>query len=727
MRAKKGAAKRIIGVLLVVVMTLALYHPINSVRAADFTAEVWTKGQATTLWDLKYNDPVSLEVRVNGADPESLTYQWKSQPAGSWGAWQDIEGATGRVYSIEHVTHSKMYMCTVSDGVNSVDTNFSVLYVSAPFSLSAKNGVSQLAVGLGERAVLEVCTDSQESLTYRWQLNNNTIEGATGNTYTTGEITSNCEYLVYATDNDGHSASVRFTIRVDNNLSARIKGADDNGIIRVKKGENCTLELLASATDMENLTYSWTQVVQQSGGMIDFFVIQGANGPSYTFNNVTEKISGHADVRDTYGNTVFTNFQILIDNELKASSDAEGNLSRVVEVERGKSVTLEPVVTALDTEGISYQWATGTYDEERQIIIWRDILGATEKSLTYTASGNAEIMCVVKDKYEGNATAIFSIRAVEPKPADNESDNVKAVQEEDIAEAIPDAGIGERETVTTAEGPIEIVKRAETKIEEVKAGENFEKEVSHTVKEVISDDSAKVSVEKVLEIDITTWFERIAGDTFEDDNHRTENITELAEGKKITISFKLDNYDEAVDYRVVRFHEEADGSITKTILNTKKLGDGWLSFESDRFSTFAVVSLATEMYRLYNPNSGEHFYTKEENERNTLIQIGWRDEGIGWTGPSTGKPVYRLYNRNAGDHHYTMDERERAVLIEIGWEDEGIGWYSANEEGGKPLYRLYNPNCTGAGAHHYTSDEHEKDVLIQAGWRDEDIAWYGYE
>ena len=60
-----------------------------------------------------------------------------------------------------------------------------------------------------------------------------------------------------------------------------------------------------------------------------------------------------------------------------------------------------------------------------------------------------------------------------------------------------------------------------------------------------------------------------------------------------------------------------------------------------------------DMYRLYNPNSGEHFYTADSNERDHLTGVGWVYEGIGWRAPvQSSVPVYRLYNSNAGDHHY---------------------------------------------------------------------------
>ena len=131
-----------------------------------------------------------------------------------------------------------------------------------------------------------------------------------------------------------------------------------------------------------------------------------------------------------------------------------------------------------------------------------------------------------------------------------------------------------------------------------------------------------------------------------------------------------------------------------------------------------------DMYRLYNPNSGEHFYTGNEEEKDGLVALGWNFEGIAWTAPAkSNTPVYRLYNPNAGDHHYTMSEAEKDWLVGLGWNDEGIGWYSVVTER-LPIYRLYNPNAT-TGTHHFTASEGERDYLISLGWRDEKIGWYG--
>lgn len=129
------------------------------------------------------------------------------------------------------------------------------------------------------------------------------------------------------------------------------------------------------------------------------------------------------------------------------------------------------------------------------------------------------------------------------------------------------------------------------------------------------------------------------------------------------------------------------------------------------------------IHRLYNPNSGEHFYTSDTKERDHLVNIGWRNEGIGWVAPKISMaPVYRLYNPNAGDHHYTLDANERNDLQKYGWRYEGISFYS-DEYHTVPLYRQYNPNAI-SGAHNFTTDKYENDYLISVGWRAEKIGWY---
>lgn len=166
----------------------------------------------------------------------------------------------------------------------------------------------------------------------------------------------------------------------------------------------------------------------------------------------------------------------------------------------------------------------------------------------------------------------------------------------------------------------------------------------------------------------------------------------------------------------------------KSLLTTAQVREKLKAYQTHLYDGTLEPKLPdgqTAMYRLYNPNSGEHFYTKSREERNSLIHVGWNYEGYGWIAPVKGTPVYRLYNPNAGDHHYTKNKAERDHLLKVGWKDEGTGWYS-NEDGKQktPLYRQYNPNAS-SGTHNYTTNKNENDQLVKAGWKSEGIGWYG--
>ena len=128
--------------------------------------------------------------------------------------------------------------------------------------------------------------------------------------------------------------------------------------------------------------------------------------------------------------------------------------------------------------------------------------------------------------------------------------------------------------------------------------------------------------------------------------------------------------------------------------------------------------------RLYNPNSGEHFFTIDTQEASHLASLGWRLELQEAVVPESSEhPVYRAYNPNNGDHHYTMNKAEIDHLVKVGWRAEGIAWYSADATTGKPVYRLYNPNAK-VGSHHLTPILSERDYLVSLGWHAEGVTYY---
>jgi hypothetical protein len=87
--------------------------------------------------------------------------------------------------------------------------------------------------------------------------------------------------------------------------------------------------------------------------------------------------------------------------------------------------------------------------------------------------------------------------------------------------------------------------------------------------------------------------------------------------------------------------------------------------------------------RLYNPGNGEHFYTANRQEGQRAIrQLGYTFEGVaGYVAaapdPASGLvPLYRLYNPSSGDHFYTTSRPEGFnARDQLGYQYEGMIGY----------------------------------------------------
>lgn len=147
----------------------------------------------------------------------------------------------------------------------------------------------------------------------------------------------------------------------------------------------------------------------------------------------------------------------------------------------------------------------------------------------------------------------------------------------------------------------------------------------------------------------------------------------------------------------------------------------------------AITGMRTingKIYRVHNPYNGDHLYTADENEKNTLVSGGYDDEGVIGKTPSDIVVVYRLYNIESGEHLYTADYNEATDLVKKsanlsdgtlhGWQSEGEPFlaYAPFTPGKEPVYRLYKPG----GFHHFTRDANEIAALTSdQGYRNEGV------
>jgi uncharacterized protein YkwD len=137
-------------------------------------------------------------------------------------------------------------------------------------------------------------------------------------------------------------------------------------------------------------------------------------------------------------------------------------------------------------------------------------------------------------------------------------------------------------------------------------------------------------------------------------------------------------------------------------------------------------------FRGYNPNADYHFYTTRNFEFSNAVNAGYLDEATGQSGFAvldrqvTGNtPVYRLYNLQTGRHYYTIFEGERDHLVNLvppppegqpdtrttGWRPEGVEgfMFGSAASGTDVVYKLYN---RVAGVHFYTIRKGERDFVL---------------
>ncbi|MDM8541064.1 hypothetical protein QUF90_08240 [Desulfococcaceae bacterium HSG9] len=155
----------------------------------------------------------------------------------------------------------------------------------------------------------------------------------------------------------------------------------------------------------------------------------------------------------------------------------------------------------------------------------------------------------------------------------------------------------------------------------------------------------------------------------------------------------------------------------------------------------SVASTRVPVYRFYSNQLLTHFFTKNTNEKDTLISTFsddvWRYEGVSWyvhqDSISGSAPLYRFYSDRLRRHFYTISTYEKDSIIanfpvEM-WRYEGVAWYAydTSQSGTLPVYRFYSDTLL---SHLYTMDENEKNHIIAnypvEMWRYEGVAYYAY-
>ena len=147
------------------------------------------------------------------------------------------------------------------------------------------------------------------------------------------------------------------------------------------------------------------------------------------------------------------------------------------------------------------------------------------------------------------------------------------------------------------------------------------------------------------------------------------------------------------------------------------------------FTTAHASAADANVYRLFNPTTGDHFYTINNDEKTTVSCTNpskYVPEGIGfnaYTNSAGNIPVYRMYNPKTIDHFFTVSLFEKNIALSSGYTDEGVKFYiPMNQSSGDvPVYRAFRPDT---GDHFYTTNPAEVQFAVQyMKYSDEGVAF----
>ena len=214
------------------------------------------------------------------------------------------------------------------------------------------------------------------------------------------------------------------------------------------------------------------------------------------------------------------------------------------------------------------------------------------------------------------------------------------------------------------------------------------------------------------------------------DGHGQDTITDfsLAQGDKIDLT-GVTGIKAFSDIQARTTQVGANTVITFGLGNTLTLNTITASsLTASAFLNLGSSSLgaSSPAYRFYNSSSGDHFYTLNSAEADSLKQNPgtYAYEGTPWSAPVASNlttNVYRFYNAKSGDHFYTQSTQERDTLSSqsSGYGYEGIAFqtYSASSGSTLTLERFYNKLT---GLHHFSASTIETNALRSGGvWTDE--------
>ena len=263
-------------------------------------------------------DTKTLKVIASAEDTSEITYKWY------WNG-QEVSGQNTDTFTTEAIKSYSYGSCEISDQYGNSYTLYFSVYPDNQFEVWSE---CPTVVNFDPDSpnILSVCASAidESGITYQWKKYSETdqeymvIPGADEASYTVEECG---EYRCEVYDPIcGMTNSIDYSVIVDNQFKLSAVGySKKSNSIRIVPGTTKTLQVKATASDLEGVRYSWFYNGEQ----------QDATGDTWTTPQVFENCSVFVTcwAYDKYGNGDSVDFFVYANNYLSAwetGADSEG-------------------------------------------------------------------------------------------------------------------------------------------------------------------------------------------------------------------------------------------------------------------------------------------------------------------------------------------------------------------------------------------------------------------
>lgn len=351
---------------------------------------------------------VTMQAKVTAEDPKAVTYQWKRNYTDAQGNYhydEVIEGANAASYTAENVTARTTYYCYADDGYGNNDYVYWSVYIENNLELE-RQGDGDVPVEYDKSTTLKAVATATDlsAATYRWTkgytdaegyYQNETIEGATGNTYTVEHVTAPATYTCYVNDGYGSNDSVSWDVFVDNGLTLTRVGEEE---ITVRPKTDVELKATFTAADKTGLKVEW---VDSGGNVLATSTDLEAGTTSATVKNVTGSKWINCTITDRFNNEQSVSYQVRVNNDFSAAIVGKEDVC----VQPNGSAELKVDVKAFDTEGLTCTWSGGG---DKMTLTPSETQPATSCTLS-NVTGQGTVECNVRDAYGNSRWLTFYV------------------------------------------------------------------------------------------------------------------------------------------------------------------------------------------------------------------------------------------------------------------------------------------------------------------------------